>query len=174
MERRKLHHMYQQARTHEMIMQRLLPEVPQFKTHTVFAEKNDEQYYLAKIEPEDPENHSNQLQLEQSHEAQQQPSLNSTVEMSESKVDHTTQLSSSSEMLTEERQPTTTSCKASSVCKDPTSTVADRACKSILVPLTMDSAMNNLPVRVSYSCIILLYLHNILFAGVQAQKCLVD
>ena len=152
MERRKLHHMYQQARTHEMIMQRLLPEVPQFKAHPVFAEESDEQYYniIAKIEPEDPENHSNQP--EQSREAQQQPSLNSTVEMSESKVDHTTQLSSSSEMLTEERQPTTTSCKASSVCKDPTSTVADRTCKPILIPLTMDTAMNNLPVRVSYSC----------------------
>ena len=143
--RRKLYHMYQRARTHEMIMQRLLPEVPQFKAHPVFAEESDEQYYLAKTKPE--ENHSHQLEQAP---ILQQPLGNPTVEMPESKVDRTT--SQLSDILTEEVPPTTTSSEASSMHKHLDSTVADRACKPILVPLTMDTAMSNLPIRVSYSC----------------------
>ena len=158
MERRKLHHMYQRARTHEIIMQKLLPEVPRFKTHPIFANDSD----MAGSKLEEAQSH----QLEQSHKSPlpQQPLTSPTVA---SRVDHSatnSQLSRDSdyELLREERSLTTSSNKASSELEfeHPASTcMADGVHKPVLIPLTMDTAMNNFPVRVSikYYCDILLF-----------------
>ena len=126
-------------------MQRLLPEVPRFKTHPVFAKESE----VADSELEEDRSH----QLEQCHEApvSQQPLISLAVE---SRVDHSTtntQLSRDSdhhEVLKEERSLTSIGNKASSVV-DPATCMADRVHKPVLIPLTMDSAMNNFPVRVS-------------------------
>jgi hypothetical protein len=155
MERKKLHHMYQRARTHEMIMQRLLPEVPRFKTDTIFAK--DSETADSKLEEE----HSHPELREQSHEApvSQHPRLTSSPPV---KVDHSTsQLlrDSDHDMLkfNGERSPptATSSSKAGSVHADDgdvNNIMADRTYKPVLVPLTMDVAMNKFPVRVS--CVI--------------------
>ncbi len=174
MERKKLHHMYQQARTHEMIMQRLLPEVPRFKTHTIFAK--DSGTVDSKLE----EDHSHPQLREQSHEApvSQHPRLTSSPPV---RVDHSTsQLlrNSNHEVLDDERSlPTTnSSSKAGSVHADDSDiTVADRTYKPVLIPLTMDVAMNNFPVRVScVYIIVMLGFTSELLTGVKVQKCLVD
>ena len=147
-ERRKLHHMYQQARTHETIMQRLLPKVPHFKTHTIFAKDNE----TADSKMEEEEDHSHPELREQPHEApvSQHPRLTSpTVKVDDS----SSQLlrDSVEEMLNE----ATSSSKAGSVHDDNDLTVDDRMYKPVLVPLTMDIAMNKFPVRVSFMYIIL-------------------
>ena len=148
-ERRKLHHMYHRARTHETIMQRLLPKVPHFKTHTIFAK--DSEMVDSKMEEEE-EDHSHPELGEQSHEApvSQHPQfISPTV-----KVDHSSsQLlrDSDDEMLNE----ATSSSKAGRVHDDNDLTVDDRMYKPVLVPLTMDIAMNKFPVRVSFMYIIL-------------------
>ena len=144
MERMTLHHMYQQARTHEMIMQRLLPEVPRFKTYPIFSGKSEKSQSMVK--PEQVQSH----QLEQSHEAKlsQQPQ---EVEISDSaeSVHTDTRHLDGSERLNEERNKlssTTPFSKTSSTQKVPTE---HAACKPVLVPLTMDTAMTSFPVRVS-------------------------
>ena len=133
-------------------MQRLLPEVPHFKTHPIFAKESE----VADSKLEEDRSH----QLEQSHVApvSQQPLISPAVE---SRVDYSTtnsQLSRDSdhEMLKEERSLTAISNKASSVLEfeDPTTYTADEIHKPVLIPLTMDSAMNNFPVRVSEACMI--------------------
>ena len=131
-------------------MQRLLPKVPHFKTHTIFAK--DSETADPKMEKEE-EDHSHPGLGEQSHEApvsQQSRLISPTV-----KVDHSTsQLlrNSDDEMLNETERPlTASSSKAgSSVHDDNDLTMADRMYKPVLVPLTMDIAMNKFPVRVSF------------------------
>lgn len=148
MERRKLNHMYQRARTHEMIMQRLLPEVPCFKTQPVFAKESKEPY-SAGAKPEETHSH----QLKQSHEAPvlQQLLTSPTVEMPKSRVDHSTsnsELSRDSDHDTPLKEKSLT--KASSVFGLEGPAIVDGACKpAVLIPLTMDTAMNTFPVRVS-------------------------
>ena len=137
-------------------MKRLLPEVPHFKTHPIFAKESE----VADSKLEEDRSH----QLEGSHEVpvSQQPLISPAIEIPESRVDHSTiatnsQLSGDSdhEVLKEERSQTTISSKASSVLefKDPATCMADEVHKPVLIPLTMDSAMNNFPVRVSYMVI---------------------
>ena len=135
-------------------MQRLLPKVPHFKTHTIFAKDSETSTADSKMEKEEEEDHSlHPEHREQSHEApvSQHPRLISPTV----KVDHSpSQLlrDSDDEMLNEaERPPTASSSKAgSSVHGDDDLTMADRTYKPVLVPLTMDIAMNKFPVRVSF------------------------
>ena len=140
MERMTLHHMYQQARTHELIMQKLLPEVPRFKTYPIFAEKSETSQLMVKTEQV-----QSQL-LERFHESKlsQQPQ---EVEISDSESVHAD--TQHLEQLKEEsHEPSSTPhfSKTSSTQKVPTE---HAACKPVLVPLTMDTAMNSFPVLVS-------------------------
>lgn len=134
-------------------MQRLLPEVPRFKTHKVFAKESKEQY-LAGAKP--GETHSHQLEQSQEAPVSQQALTSPTVEIPKSRVDCSilnSQLSRDSdhEMLKEERSLITGGGKESSALGFEDPTTADEASMTVLIPLTMDTAMNNLPVRVSYS-----------------------
>ena len=128
-------------------MQRLLPEVPCFKTHPVFAKESKEQYSKSE------ETHSHLLEQAP---VSQQPLTSSTVEIPEPKVDHST---SNSQLLRdsdhgtpkEEISLATSSNKANGTLGVEDPTRADGGHKPVLIPLTMDTAMNKFPVRVSYS-----------------------
>ena len=115
--------------------------VPHFKTHAIFAKDSE----TADSKMEEEEDHSHPELREQSHKApvsQQLRFISPTA-----KVDHSSsQLlrDSDEEMLNE----ATSSSKAGSVHDDNDLTVADRAYEPVLVPLTMDIAMNKFPVRV--------------------------
>lgn len=143
--------MYQQARRHEMMMQRLLPEVPCFKPQPVFAKEEEEEEERAvevrklPITTSKPER-SDLQQTEETHEVRP---LQLELETSPSEelppdselVLISFQSLSVSEMLEEEQ------AQPQAIHAD--SAVADTLCKPVLVPLTMESAMNNFPVRVS-------------------------
>jgi hypothetical protein len=153
-----------------MIMQRLLPEVPRFKTHTIFAK--DSETADSKLE----EDHSHPQLREQSREVpvSQLPRLASSPPV---KVDHSTsQLlrDSDHDVLNDERSlPTaTSSSKADSVYNDSDiTTMAARTYKPVLVPLTMDVAMNNFPVRVSLCIKFFIAIPSFIVNSLQESKC---
>lgn len=153
-ERRTLHHMYQQARHHEMTMQTLLPEVPCFKPQPVFANEEEEEkervVEVRRLSGTTKPEGSNLLQMEQTHET----TSHQEVDMSPKEpppdlevVPTASQSSSVSEMLEEGSQVQPQTIALSKTAAD--SAVADTPPKPVLVPLTMESAMNSFPIRVS-------------------------
>ena len=156
--------MYQQARRHEMMMQRLLPEVPCFKPQSAFAkeeeqeqeEEEEEQERAVEVRKlESP----NSQQMEETHEVRP---LQQVLDASPSEelppvsepVPTSSQSLSVFEMLEggDKVQPQTITLSKT----DADSAVADTLCEPVLVPLTMESAMNNFPVRVSLVPLILI------------------
>lgn len=160
-ERRTLHHMYQQARAHEMVMQRLLPEVPSFKQQPVFAdkEKKDRDKRTKKHLPKQdrvPLHH----QLEQSHvvrpsEDLEKETRTDTSSKTERLGSETVLISPTLDVGDAERKKgdsyvVDTTASASTPAQSSESTATDKIQEPVLVPLTMDVAMNNFPVRVSF------------------------
>ena len=156
-----MYHMYQQARAHEMTMTRLLPEVPCFNSQPLFteeAEREERKPLPATTKPPEKElSH----QIEQFHREVRPPSqlqpagdtdtTSSKTNFPSSEVisihSQTARLGGSDEMFNEEESEDSrkhaTSRESGDLRTD------NKIHKPVLIPLTMDSAMNNFPVRVS-------------------------
>lgn len=137
-------------------MQRLLPEMPRFKTHPIFAKESE----VVDSKGEEEEQDHSHDKLEHSYGTPlipQQPLVDPTVEP---EVDHSITNSllsrdSDHEVLDEEK-PLTTETSGMLEFQGPAPCMADGLHKPVLIPLTMDTAMNSFPVRVSYSYIVII------------------
>ena len=153
-ERRTLQHMYQQARAHEVLMQRRLPEIPCFERSQILAreddEKEEEERVATTLQQEEEEVCSAagglELYEETAERTEQMADKSTVVELPRSALDVTAS-SQSSDKPDEIDEEGLTHYQSLSPARQASDTSA--LSMPVMMPLTMDTAMDHFPVRVS-------------------------